>query len=948
MTGIVLFLFFASGLTALVYEVLWERLLHLTFGLSTYSVTAVTAAFMLGLALGYFVGKSRSVHKYHPLLVYGLAEGAIGLAALVFSAALPLIDALYVATGGVFVLKFLFSFALLVLPTTLMGLTLPVLTRYLTQLTETGRSVGLLYAVNTCGGVLGVLLSGLVLLRTFGVTVIIAVATCVNLGIGVTALMLWRGKGAAVPAASGGEEGYTPDRLSPAVWLSLTLVPFLVGAGGMALEVLWTRTLICVVSNNTHSFAIVVASVLFGIALGSWLYAVLGTRVGPPRKALLFCVVMLGTAMYVVASISFFNRLYDIAQFFAGIIGIGTWWRLGLVRFLSTFLIVLLPAVSSGFSLPLLVDILHARTSRPPNWLAGVVFSANTLGSVAGALLAGFVLIPLWGIARALVASAVSFALLGVILLWVSLPRLHPHRRLGVLLLTVVLAGLAALPRELTLTRWFDGLRKIRGELLFHREGAFGTIAVFQVGERKELTINCIEEVPNHRDALLTFKLLAHFPLLLHEHPRHVLVNAVGGGITLGAVVRHDVYAEGVDIVPAVVDVLPLFAEENGGVVGRKNWRFIADDGRNYLKVTAKKYDVITADATHPAAADSWVLYTKEYYELVKTKLGAGGIFAQWLPLHGMAPRDYLAVLKTFSSAFPETLVLFVNRYTILIGSLKPLVQQPQEIAERMRSNEMVYRDLQSVDIATGRDLLKYIILDSEGLKELPLSGIPLLTDYQTSVEFAELNRLGLAAALPANLAQLIPHIHPERLALKLGVDSGAYQARWHFMRALVAYDAASLQGLFASLQELDTAVHLSPDDADIQHFRRRAEAEFLDFIGRHYPTLLNTSPPTALLSPFQYAGDLRPQDPFFKELLGITYMRLERWAEAVRFLEEAVIRKPHDVTYLSNLAHGYDQLGRYADALRVLRRADRIKPGEEYILRAIREVEEKMKDLPR
>ncbi|MGH8010378.1 MAG: spermidine synthase, partial [Candidatus Binatia bacterium] len=404
-------------------------------------------------------------------------------------------------------------------------------------------------------------------------------------------------------------------------------------------------------------------------------------------------------------------------------------------------------------------------TARPSHWLTGVVFSANTLGSVVGALLAGFLLIPFWGIGPALVAGAASFALLGPVLLWVTLPRFHPHWRVGGLLFAAVLVGFFLLPRELTLTRWYDGLNKIRGELLFHREGAFGTVSVFQVGDIKELTINCIEEVPTHRDALLTFKLLGHFPLLLHERPRRVLVNAVGGGITLGAVTRHEVEAEGVDIVPTVFEVLPLFAKENDGVAERKNWRFIADDGRNYLKVTTNTYDVITADATHPAAAESWMLYTMQYYELVKSRLGAGGIFAQWLPLHGLASRDYFAVLKTFHHAFPEVMVLFVNRYSILLGSGQSLAPRLQGIAERMRRSESVDRDLQAVDVVTAGDFLKYIILDSESLKALPLDDIPILTDDLTSVEFAEFNRLGVPAALPAILTQLVPSIQPEKLA---------------------------------------------------------------------------------------------------------------------------------------------------------------------------------------
>ncbi|MGH7964208.1 MAG: tetratricopeptide repeat protein, partial [Candidatus Binatia bacterium] len=156
-------------------------------------------------------------------------------------------------------------------------------------------------------------------------------------------------------------------------------------------------------------------------------------------------------------------------------------------------------------------------------------------------------------------------------------------------------------------------------------------------------------------------------------------------------------------------------------------------------------------------------------------------------------------------------------------------------------------------------------------------------------------------------------------------------------------YDQASLKRLFTSLQELDTAVKLSADDKDIQHFRRRAEADFLNFIGSDYTRLLNSAPPTALLPFFQYAQILRPEEHFFQELLGVTYLRLEQWTEAARFLQEAATRKPDDVAYLSNLAYAYDQLGKYADALEVLQQAYHLKPEEQFLRQAIEEMERKL-----
>ena len=226
----------------------------------------------------------------------------------------------------------------------------------------------------------------------------------------------------------------------------------------------------------------------------------------------------------------------------------------------------------------------------------------------------------------------------------------------------------------LTLTRWYNGHKTSRGELLYYREGVSGTISVFEVEGRKELLINCIEEVPNHRDAMLFFKLLGHGPLLLRDGSHRVLVNALGAGITLGAVLQHPVTVEAVELVPEVRDAMRLFSEENNNAANRTDWRLIADDGRNYLRLAHEPYDVIAADATHPAAGESWPLYTARVLSRSSAHgCAPHGIFAEWLPLHNMIEADFLGVMKTFRSVFPEMLVLFANRYCVLIGAVDPL-----------------------------------------------------------------------------------------------------------------------------------------------------------------------------------------------------------------------------------------------------------------------------------
>ena len=926
----ILVLFFLSGFTALLYEVVWERLLHVVFGLSTYAVTVVTAAFMLGLALGYLAGQSRRLSRYHPFVVYGLAEGLIGVFALIFPFLLKMIDVVYVASGGSFALQIVLTLLALALPATLMGLTLPTLARQLAQEGRTGRRVGLLYAINTTGSVLGAFFAGVFFIRTYGVFQTTLIATAINAAICLIALTQPRR-----PVKPPDQPAEPPGQTSP-LPLRLLFFPFITGFTGLALQIIWVRTLICVVSNNTYSFSVVLADILLGLALGAWLYAACGpSRASQPTKALVFLLVQAIGAAAILVSLGLFNQLHDITLDLSRQVGGNHWLALGLVRFAAAAVVTLIPATASGFVVPLLVDLFRDRTGHSPHRAAGVVFAANTFGSLGGALSGGLVLIPLLGLSQGMVFLALLSVGVGLLLLLLTRPYGALRLAWGGFLVAATLVVAVLVPKELTLMKWYDRFENIEGELLFYREGVSGTLAVFQVGEIKELFINCIEEVPTHRDAVATFKLLGHLPLLLQPEPKRVLVNAVGGGVTLGAATKHDVTVEAVDIVPDVRAAMHFFGAENGDVVERTNWTLIADDGRNYLKVSPHRYDAITADATHPAAAESWMLYTLEYYQQVYDKLNDTGVYVQWLPLHNMAPTDYLSVLSTFRHVFrAETLLLFTSRYTLLVGAKQPLALSPAVLDQRLgQLSAEVRTDLEEIGISRGQDILKYIIFDGPRIDALVGDDYPLLTDDHTSVEFAELNRLGIAGTMPFILARLLPHIHPDRLAEQYGVEPTVMLARALFMRSKAVGTDDPLERSYMALSEVDQAARLTPDDKDIDYYREIATLEFLDLLVARYTELLNASNPATLLPKARLAAHLRPDNPFVQELLGVTLLKLEQYADALAPLEAAVNARPDDFNYVSNLAFAYEQVGRYADALHMLQRAKQANPNAAQVL---------------
>jgi spermidine synthase len=919
---VVALLFVGSGASALGYEVLWERSLRLSFGISTYSVAIVTGAFMGGLSCGYALGRARWLERFHPLRVYAMAEAAIAVYALAFPSLHALVDVVYLRSGGWLVVRTALAVALLLPPTALMGVTLPVLSRWLGEGIGAGRAAALLLAANTFGAVAGTLGTAWYAIRLYGAAATSEMTVAVNVAVALAALAY------AVVMAPMTTAAPSPVLQAPAArGASLyTAAALLAGFQAMALQVVWNRTLICVVENNTTSFSLILASVLLGSALGAALYALVAPAVRDAEAALrLFFAVECLLGLFVIASIPLLNRLYDVAA------AVSSWHPIRSIADLcfDRWLVAMVPTVpaaaATAFLLPALVDALSAGGREDVRAAVSRVLAADAAGSLVGSLGAGFVMIPRLGLGNSLLAVAFLAVATGV-LAWT---RLEPaRRRVG---LAVTAAAVALAPSgfvgPLTLTRWYNGHEKVAGELLYYHEGVSGTISVFEVDERKELLINCIEEVPNHRDAMVFFKLLGHGPLLLHANAQRVLVNALGAGITLGAVLQHRAEVEAVELVPEVRDAMRLFADENNNAANRTDWRLIGDDGRNYLRLTRRPYDVIAADATHPAAGESWPLYTREYYDIVRARLTADGIFAQWLPLHNMIEADFLGVMKTFRQAFPEMLVMFANRYCVLIGSARPLPLDSGVLSHRIRDDPKIADDLRPYGIENGDDFLKYVVLDGPAVDRLTASA-SVLSDDRASVEFAELRRIGIPETFPLDLAVLVRGMDPAALARRTGVTASVFAGRKQLLEALLARREGTLQAQFAALVKLEGAQQLAPRDQDIEVALEGMRSDLLQTVSRDYAEILQGSDLDQAVEILYYAQQLHPEDPFLNQLLGAAFLRLKRWSDAIPYLERAASTRPDDVNYQSNLAFAYEQSGRYGEALAAVERLRAIDPG--------------------
>ncbi len=790
--GAIYLLFFLSGAAALVYQVVWVRSLTLVFGGSHQAVTAVLVAFMAGLALGgWSIGRVADRVR-RPLALYGWLELGIAAFALLFLGAMRIYPAVHVtlargrddSVAYLFVVRALFSVLALIVPTTLMGGTLPVLSRFVSRQPETLRSsLSLLYGLNTLGAVLGALLAGFVLLPALTVTATLYLAVATNTAIGLLSLALQAGLSAASPETVPAPPSMAPrsgDEPFPG-----RLVLWGIGISGfcaLGYEVLWTRILTIAVGASVYSFTVMLVAFLAGIALGSNAYG-LPALVGASRSTPTRPIAWFGLVQVVIGITAFLVTVFlrDVpanavrlqglfVQRGMGSFGVRVW-----SNFALAFFYMVVPAFFMGVAFPLAGEVL-ARYRNAVGRAVGEVLASNTAGAILGAGISGFVLIYLFSIER----SLQMLSLLNVGTGLVVLASLGRTRRMAVATAGVTLAALAFLalhPGALRLwdTRYFAIFRSNQPEafrtaemvreaventdVLYYAEGVESIVSVIRIkgGEQAFLTNGRVEASthPQARHCQLT---LGHLPMLLARNPGKVLVVGLGSGMTLGATSIHPGVEQLTlaEIEPRVIDVARTFAAYNHRVLENPRLRIVFNDGRNFLMTTPEKFDVISADPIHPWFRGAGYLYTTEYFELAADHLTPGGVVAQWLPIYELSPRDVRSIVRTFREHFPHTLLWLTHYDAELVGSRSPLLVDEAELARRM-AVPAVAADLGNVMMGSATDLLSYFVMGTDGMARFSREGI-LNTDDRLYLEYSAPFSIATPSVMEANVRALAAH----------------------------------------------------------------------------------------------------------------------------------------------------------------------------------------------
>jgi spermidine synthase len=651
-------LILASGAAGLIYELAWTRMLVLVFGNTLLANSTVVGAYLCGLAAGaYFLGRWADRRARNLLVWYAALELGIG----VFGCAFPYLLAplgggyellgrsLGTHPGWLGAIRFAGCFLLILVPTCLMGGTLPVLVKAVGGGGQPlGRRVGFFYGLNTLGAVVGCSLCGFWLLGWVGTRRSTLIAAGLNLTIAAVAWWLGgqRRRGPRRADRKRIEPGQA--RLEP---VTLTVTITLVGIGisgfcSLAYEILWTRLLSLFFQNTVYSVTTILATFLLGIAVGSIVY----TRwlAGVARKAWLFAGLEAAIGVTGFATPQLFAIHYR--SWFSG-----SDWALILLK---TSVLILIPTVLTGMTLPLATQIV-ARDPERDGETTGRAYAANTVGSVVGALVAGFVLIPGLGIQRSITLMA-GLNLLAAALVLVTVAGRRPRAVAWATLVAVAASGYQTAPRDLFFRLYQSNFPQ--AEVKTYREGAVANVVVYDFWRDgyQDLYLNGVEEASSRIWHVQLFKLLGILPPLLHPHPSRALMIAFGAGISAGATASAVDRLTVVELNPDVQAVAAAFRRENLDVLGNPRVELIVNDGRNYLWLAPERYSVVISDATHPMSFDSWTLYSEEFYTLVKHRLAPGGVFAQWIPipLTGDALR---VILATFKHVFPHTSLWMVH-----------------------------------------------------------------------------------------------------------------------------------------------------------------------------------------------------------------------------------------------------------------------------------------------
>ncbi|MBW8001187.1 MAG: tetratricopeptide repeat protein [Planctomycetes bacterium] len=703
--ALVLVCFFLSGVTGLIYEILWTRMIVKIIGSAPFAISIILTIFMGGLGIGSYISSltiDRIKRPLHLVRLYGILELVIGLYVLMIPLLLVLFKPVSVLLYNRFYdsfllyngLTFVGCFVLLCIPVICMGATLPILCKfYVHTLSNVGKKSSRLYGLNTIGAAVGSLLCGFWFLKFFGMQGTLFLAVSINVLISVVCLAVsFKVKppllDVEMPEALALGDVDTIQRSPyPSIVIIFVLLTFAVsGFCSMAYEVIWTSLLGLIVGPTTYSFTIVLITFITGLALGCMLFGYLADKTKMP--VCLLIITQIGAALFALycsellggSQLLFAKLLHSTQNLFV---------IQSILKALFLFGFMILPTLCLGATFPLVSKIYTSNIDKIGKSI-GFAYSINTIGAVLGSFCAGFVLSPLFGKEKAL-SLVVSLQLVCALILTFVILIKRKKLRYALFMVPAVIGLLLCLKfpawdhhqlsvgkyhrfdeirLEIKNTGWVDALfngkdilaKHKKGELVYYGDGIGGFTAVLEYaqpigGSNFSLTVSGKPDASNNND-MATQTSLANFPMLFHPKAEKVMVLGFASGVTAGEILNYPIsQLDILEINRQTVEASAFFLPWNNDVLSSEKTNLIIQDGRAHLELTEESYDVIISEPSNPWMSGLASLFTKDFFELAKSKLNSNGMFVQWLHIYQLDWPTVQLIGRTFTEVFPNSIL---------------------------------------------------------------------------------------------------------------------------------------------------------------------------------------------------------------------------------------------------------------------------------------------------
>ena len=924
---ILIFIFWVSGISVSIAVITWIRMFKLIFGNTYFIANSVLITFLAGLAIGsFYFGKKidKQREELQTLFWFELFIGLYLLFLLIIAVVFPAIqNAIFPLISKQFLLmkiiQFFLIFISLIVPSILIGALFPIVGRFLIQSSIRAiREVGNLYGIHAFGAILGCLLTGFAFIPIFGIRQTLIFAALLSLfSASIVRFLINK-----ITSTINIEAEFYDQKLKhlervdashsklrkQSAIIGITITGFL----SISYLILWSKSLILITENNTYSLYINLIVIFTSLSIGAFFYPRFLER---ESLFSIFAIIQIIIGAFVIISVILIPLLPGLNKNLLVLLnGTNKWgWQI-LVYFYDAIMVILLPTILIGITVPLVCKIYLTNYEQRGNAL-GAVYSANFSGAVIGVIVTAFLLLPGVGIQRSIMFLALISLLLGLAILFLF------SLKYGRILKTSIVFGLVAAIFGLSLLIPSNFIAKIfenKNEdtnVIYVKEGFNSTITIYEDTSQNEnfFSANNIITTGNTKEWLTIQRLHGHLPLLLHPNPDTILTIGFRDGETLKSVFFHNVkWIDCVDGKPEFRMVPSSINQNLYHLDSIPNFNFIPLDGKHYVSTFKNKYDVILNDILHPAYEKNASLYSKEHLLACERNLKSNGILTSVIPLFKISIEDFKVIINTFHSVFPSSTLWypnnFLNQYAFLIGSLDPDFKiNYQQVDDRLKEPGIVV-NLAHIGMDNIFEILDAFIMSTKTMKELT-EGVRINRDNLPHLEFS----CPRTADSPSNWNQtleLLANYREPVFPYLTNIDSTLEQKE--FVRLVLDNYYKSTDLVFNALgYEL-----LGKSNESLKIYRQvymmnRFDRGAKRFIDLFYDPLLIKSPQI----PAEYIQNAT-----------IYYQKME-YDEAINLVNKALEMNPDYAPAYFALGINFEILGKLSEAKRMYQKTLKLKP---------------------